>query len=89
MGTAALVLGIIGLVTVWCYGGGIVLSILAIIFGKIGMTKCDQGLASNRSSAKAGFVMGIIGTALAVVYVIALIIIFVVAASTSTPTYRY
>jgi len=62
MGTAALVMGILQF---FCLGT--VGSILAIVFGKIGMNKADQGLATNRGAAKAGFILGIIGIALTVV----------------------
>ena len=62
MGTAALVMGILQF---FCLGT--VGSILAILFGKIGMNKADQGLATNRGAAKAGFILGIIGIALTVV----------------------
>ena len=59
MGTAALTLGILGF---FCFP--LIASVLAIIFGKIGMTRADQGLATNRGAAKAGFVLGIIGLVL-------------------------
>lgn len=62
MGTAALVMGILQF---FCLGT--VGSILAIVFGKIGMNKADQGLATNRGAAKAGFILGIVGIALTVV----------------------
>ncbi|MCF8538022.1 MAG: DUF4190 domain-containing protein [Candidatus Nanopelagicales bacterium] len=76
MGTAALVMGILQF---FCLGT--VGSVLAIIFGKIGMNKADQGLANNRGSAKAGFVLGIIGLALTVIGIIVWIIAFAVAAA--------
>jgi len=69
LGTAALVMGILQF---FCLGT--VGSVLAIIFGKIGMNKADQGLATNRGAAKAGFVLGIIGLALTVVGIIVAII---------------
>ena len=62
MGTAALVMGILQF---FCLGT--VGSILAIVFGKIGMNKAEQGLATNRGAAKAGFILGIVGIALTVV----------------------
>ena len=65
MGTAALVLGI---VQFFCLGT--IGSILAVIFGKIGMNKADQGLATNRGSAKAGFILGIIGLVLSALVLI-------------------
>lgn len=59
-GTASLVLGIISMVL--C-GGGLIIPLLALVFGRQGMTLADQGLANNRGSAKAGFILGIIGLA--------------------------
>ena len=60
---------------------GTIGSVLAIIFGKIGMNKADQGLANNRGVAKAGFVLGIVGLALTVLGIIIWIIVFSVAAA--------
>lgn len=74
MGTAALVLGILGIIGCLPYIG----SILGIIFGRIGMKNAEQGLATNGGSAKAGFILGIIGLVLAV---IGTIIYFVVIAA--------
>ena len=59
MGIAALVLGILGVVPCLSIVGGI----LAIVFGRIGMAKSDQGLATNGGMAKAGFVLGVIAVA--------------------------
>ncbi|MFM8323645.1 MAG: DUF4190 domain-containing protein [Pirellulaceae bacterium] len=77
MGTAALVLGILGF---FCFP--LISSLLAIIFGRIGMTRADQGLATNRGTAKAGFILGIIGIVLG-----GLGLIIWVAALSSTSTY--
>ena len=60
MGTAAMVLGLLGLVCVLPLVG----SILGIVFGIIGLRRVDQGLANNRGMAQAGLVMGWIGVAL-------------------------
>lgn len=68
MGTAALVLGIIGLVG--CGGFTIILPLLATIFGAIGRKKADQGLANNRGQATAGLVMGIIGLVIGLSWVV-------------------
>jgi len=65
MGTAALVMGILQF---FCLGT--VGSVLAIVFGKIGMNKADQGMATNRGAAKAGFILGIVGLALTVLGII-------------------
>ena len=68
MGTAALVLGILGLV--FCGGFTIILPLLATVFGAIGRKKADQGLANNKGSATAGLVMGIIGLAVGLSWVV-------------------
>jgi hypothetical protein len=54
MATASLVLGIVGLFLP-------ILSILALIFGGIGISKANQG-AAGKGLAVAGLVLGIIGT---------------------------
>lgn len=56
MGTAALILGIIGLLI-----GGCLLGPLAIIFGAVGISKANQGLATNKGSAVSGLILGIVG----------------------------
>ncbi len=66
MGTAALVMGILQFLCLGPLG-----SILAVIFGKIGMNKADRGEATNRGMAKAGFILGIIGLVLTVLAAIA------------------
>lgn len=55
MGTAALVLGILGLVL------GCILSGLAIIFGSIGIGRANRGEATNKGAATAGLILGIVG----------------------------
>lgn len=57
MGTAALVMGIAG----FLIGPA---SILAIVFGRIGLNRVARGEATNRGMAQAGFVLGIITLAL-------------------------
>jgi hypothetical protein len=59
MGTASLVLGIIGMVPFpvtgfWC-------SLLAIIFGAKGRGRANQGLATNKVMATWGMWLGIVG----------------------------
>ena len=71
LGTAALILGILGVIGCLPYVG----SILGIVLGKMGMTKADQGLATN------GFILGIIGIILAVIGTIIYIVVIVGAAA--------
>lgn len=63
MGTAGLVLGIIGVVLCWTLWVGWIINILAIIFGGVGMSRANHGVATNKSSAAAGLVLGVIGLA--------------------------
>ncbi len=79
MGTAALVLGILGF---FCLGP--IGSILAIIFGKLGMNKADLGLANNKGVAQWGFWLGIVGMILTVLGIIFWIIIAAAAATSSS-----
>lgn len=57
MGVASLVLGVIG----FLIGPA---SILAIVFGRIGLNRVACGEATNRGMAQAGFVLGIVTLAL-------------------------
>lgn len=61
MGAAALVMGILQFFCLGTIG-----SILAIVFGRIGMKRADQGLATNRGTAKAGVVLGTVGVVMQV-----------------------
>jgi hypothetical protein len=63
MGTAALVLGIVGVVLCWLYWVGPLLGVLAIIFGGVGLARAHSGQATNRSSALAGLILGIVALA--------------------------
>jgi hypothetical protein len=57
MGVAALVLGIVG----FLIGPA---SILAIVFGRIGLNRAARGEATNRGVAQAGLVLGVVTLAL-------------------------
>lgn len=65
MGVAALVMGIVGFLIGPC-------SILAIVFGRIGLNRVARGEAGNRGMAQAGFVLGIVGLVLWILGMIAL-----------------
>jgi hypothetical protein len=78
MGVLALVMGVLQFI---CLGP--IASVLAIVFGKIGMNKAERGEATNGDVAKWGFWLGIIGLILSALGVI-FIIIAVVASSSGT-----
>jgi hypothetical protein len=58
MATASLVLGILGVVLFWFVG--FVMSILAIVFGGIGISRANAG-APGKGAAIAGLILGIAG----------------------------
>jgi hypothetical protein len=61
MATAALVLGILALITSITVFGGVLLGLLAIIFGIIGLRRANRGLALGRGRAIAGIILGLLG----------------------------
>jgi hypothetical protein len=69
MAIASLVLGIL-----WLYGVG---SVLAIIFGAVGLKQTENGERGGRGMAVAGLVLGIVG-------VVGFVIIMVALASASS-----
>jgi hypothetical protein len=64
LGIAAMVVGIISLVMCWLYGLGIILGIIALVFGIIARKRVQRGEANNGAMATAGIVMGAVGIAL-------------------------
>lgn len=69
MGTAALVMGILQF---FCLGP--IGSVLAIIFGVIGIRKAKDGTATNGGTAKAGMWLGIAGLILSLIALVVLIV---------------
>jgi uncharacterized membrane protein len=67
MGTAALILGIIALLSCWTLLGGVILGALALIFGIIGRRRANRGEATNGGAALAGAILGGLGLAAALV----------------------
>lgn len=61
LGVASLVLGIISVAGFCLYGLGIVLGVLALIFGLIGRGRAGRGEADNGGVALAGIILGSIG----------------------------
>jgi hypothetical protein len=78
MGIAALVLGILSVVLFCAWGiVGVVLGVLALVFGAIGRKRVRNGLADNPGQALAGIILGAAGTALGALYLVLIIGILV------------
>jgi hypothetical protein len=68
LGTAALILAIIGLLTFWSVIGGITLGIVAVILGFVGRGRVKRGEANNGGVALAGILLGFLSIAAALVW---------------------
>ncbi len=74
MGTTSLVLGIIACVLFCLWPVAIIVGVLAIIFGAIGRGKARKGEANNGGQALAGLICGSVGTALAVIFLLFVVV---------------
>ncbi|MEU1870745.1 hypothetical protein RKD37_008355 [Streptomyces ambofaciens] len=61
MAIAALVLGILAVVLFWTVVGGVLLGILALVFGIIGARRARGGRAPRRTMSIFGAVLGVLG----------------------------
>jgi membrane protein implicated in regulation of membrane protease activity len=68
-GVAALVLGVLAVLSSWTVIGGLVLGILAVIFGLLGRGRVRRGEATNGGLSVAGTVLGAVGVLIAVVLI--------------------
>ncbi|MDG4865454.1 DUF4190 domain-containing protein [Streptomyces sp. T-3] len=60
MAVTALVLGIVACVTFWTVVGGLLLGLLALIFGIVGVRRAARGRADGRTMAIIGMVLGVL-----------------------------
>ena len=68
-GIAALVLGILAIPGAFTILGGVLLGLLAVIFGAIGRSRAKRGQATNGGIALAGLITGAVGFVLAIAFV--------------------
>jgi hypothetical protein len=69
MGTAALILAIIGLVLCWSIAGGVILGLCAIIIGFVARGRVKRHEATNGGVATAGIVLGAIAVIAGLVFI--------------------
>lgn len=65
VGTAALVLGILGVLSALVFIGG-VLGVIAVILGFVGLGRVNRREATNRGSAMAGVILGLVALAISI-----------------------
>lgn len=75
IGIAALVMGILGLITSWLVFGGL-LGLVAVVLGVIGRSRAKRGEATNGGVALAGIITGVLAIALSVLIVVGLVSLF-------------
>ncbi len=63
----SLVLGILALVTCWLTFPGIILGILAVIFGGVALARARTDRVSNKGMAIAGLITGVVGAVIGTV----------------------
>ncbi|OEU87184.1 hypothetical protein DB35_27210 [Streptomyces abyssalis] len=76
MGVAALTLGLAGALLFWTVLGGIVLGLLALIFGIVGFRRGKRGEATNGTLAAVGAVIGalaLVGSSAVLVFVVSVV----------------
>jgi hypothetical protein len=69
-GLVAMILGIVSIPLLCCLYLGVLTGIAAIVLGMQGKKKAEQGLATNRGQAQAGFILGIVAVGLGVLLLI-------------------
>ncbi len=70
-GLISLILGIASIPLACCFGSGILFGIVAAVLGYMGKQKAAQGLATNGGQANAGFICGIVGAAIGILWFVA------------------
>jgi hypothetical protein len=76
LATAALVLGIIGICLFWLTGVGVLLGLLAVIFGAVGVSTARRHEGRpNERRAWAGIITGVTAVVLSIVAIVALMVL--------------
>jgi hypothetical protein len=70
LGTAALVLAIVGLALCWSVLGGIGCGVLAVILGFLGRGRASRGEADNGGIATAGIALGVLAVVVSLAFVV-------------------
>lgn len=70
MGTAALVLAIVGLVFCWSVAGGVAAGVVAVVLGVLGRGRAARGEADNGAVAIAGIALGVLAIVVSLVFAV-------------------
>ncbi len=69
LGTAALILAIVGLVLCWSIAGGVILGLCAVIIGFVARGRVNRGEATNGGVAIAGIALGVVAIIAGLVFI--------------------
>jgi hypothetical protein len=75
LGLVSMILGIASIPLLCCFSLGLPLGIAAAVMGYLGKKRADQGLATNRGQAQAGFICGAIAAGLGIVLIVLSIVL--------------
>jgi hypothetical protein len=87
MSIASLVVSLVGVAGLICYGAGGILGIVGAILGHVARKQIRERGEGGDGMALAGIIVGWISTALGLI-IVALVVIFVVWAVKNTPAYN-
>jgi hypothetical protein len=72
LGLIGMILGIASIPLACCFGAGFLFGAAGAVLGYLGKQKAAQGLATNGSQANVGFICGIVGVGLSLLWIIAI-----------------
>ncbi|MCX2967422.1 MULTISPECIES: DUF4190 domain-containing protein [Streptomyces] len=75
-GIAALILGIVGVLLFWTAVGGVLLGLLAVVFGILGWRRSKRGEATNGGMSIAGLVLGALALIGSIIVIVAGVALF-------------
>lgn len=74
LGLISLIVGIIS-IPLGCCGAGLLFGGAAAVMGYLGKQKAAQGLATNGGQAQAGFITGIVGAGLSLIWIVMIFVL--------------
>ncbi len=91
--TAVLVLGILSIIFCWCWGIGLILGIIALIFGiksrRLSNNEPDRYSISSLKNLNAGYICALIGTILSGLYVLVIVVSIIFGLTIGTNIFQH
>lgn len=91
--TSVLVLGILSIIFCWCWGLGLILGIIALIFGvksrRLVLAEPDRYSIASQKNLNAGYICALIGTILGGLFVLSTVISIIFGLAVGTSILQY